>query len=516
MAQYHNQVRADPTRESGVWRDADGNYHVMQGGSGSVSPPSARGPLELIYHSHPTEADAGGRGIITQPSQAGGDIGVLQYQHGEGPAGRGQSSELHFPVYDEAGNHTGYGSTRFAYDPTSPLPLQVRTTLPDGSVSTQRYRSFADFEARTGIAAGGETPAASTAARQPADVQLARDRAAAEARIASTATTLLSGPRPSGVREAREAGRREIREQAAGTPGSLAGPAYTAEVPGLEPGSSIEVPINPVYPAPLGNTKELAALREQAAAARAVQQDLASTERSMRAQAAEQEAHASGLSEAGSVANDLIAGRSEHQSTVRATEGTNAEQQSTAGEAISTLERSAQESTALYTLVGSLWGFQGLAHLFSYLPGDLGRQAEGAKRDAGRLIESLNRVSETETVQANVAEGQGTMEANAERIEAVDSTGAETDAELATGREDIASLTQTNAERLAETRSVEAQAGEERATARASEEEAESTHDDLLARLQTWAQAHRQAREEAIAQAVARYTELGYRAREET
>ena len=514
MAEYHAQVRADPGRESGVWRDADGNYHVMQGDAGSVRPPSARGPLQLIYHSHPTSADAAARGLNTQPSQAAGDIGVLQHQHGQGPAGARQTSELHFPVYDGAGNHAGYGATRFAYDPTSPLPLQVRTTRPDGSVGTQRYRSFEDFEGRTGIAAGGDTPAASAGARQQADARLARDRAAADAEIGRRTDASLRGSPLAGVREAREAGRQEVQGSAAGAE-SLAGPAYTAAVPGLEPGSALEVPINPAYPPPPGNTTELAALREQAAAARAVQADLAGTQRDMRVQAAEQEGHAAGLAEAGTVADEAVAGRSEHQAEVAATEGTNTEQQSTAGEAVDTLGQSAQEATALATLVGSLQAFRGMAHLFSYLPGDLGRQAEGAKRDTARLIESLNRVSETEAVQSSVAAGQGTMEADAERIAAVDSAGTETDTELAAGQADIAALAAANTERLAETRSVEAQAGQERAAARASEDEAETTHDDLLARLEAWAQAHRQAREVAIAQAVARYEALGYRAEEE-
>ena len=193
MAQYHDQVRSDPGRESGVWRGADGSYYVMQGDAGSVSPPAAAGPLELIYHSHPTESDAAMQGLVTQPSQAAGDIGVLQDQHGQGPAGRRQTSELHFPVYDEAGNHTGYGSTQFAYDPTHPLPLQVETTSPGGQTSTQRYASFDDFQSRTGIQAGGATPSESVAAGMAADVQLRQDTSAARQRIDETAGT-LTGP----------------------------------------------------------------------------------------------------------------------------------------------------------------------------------------------------------------------------------------------------------------------------------------------------------------------------------
>jgi hypothetical protein len=510
MAQYHEQIRTDPGRESGVWRDAAGNYHVMQGDAGSVSPPAAAGPLELIYHSHPTHADANAQGMMSLPSQAEGDISVLQYQHGQGPVGRRQDSELHFPVYDENGNHAGYGATRFRYDPTSPLPIQVATTRPGGGTSIQRYESFADFEARSGIQAGGDTPQLS---REAADVQLRRDQAAAEERIRDVASALQGPPQTVGVREAREAGRREIQADDQGE--SAAGPGYTAQVAGLEPGESIELPIHPAYPEPPGNPEELAALQDQAAAARAVRADLEATRAAMNSQAATQQNQAEELVAADAVATDLATARQTHQQAVQETSSTNSQQQGTASEAITSLGRSAEEATALTTLVVSLRGFQGLAELFSYLPGGLGRQAEQASRDADRLIASLNRVSETEAIQGDVAAGAEAMQANAAVIQEVSSTGAETDVQVVSGRQGIEQLTAANATSLQETRQVEQQAIQEEAMAQESELEAETSHEDLLARLQSWAQAHRQARQAAIDEAVESYTGLGYRAQAE-
>ena len=510
MAQYHEQIRTDPGRESGVWRDAAGNYHVMQGDAGSVSPPAAAGPLELIYHSHPTHADANAQGMMSLPSQAEGDINVLQYQHGQGPVGRRQDSELHFPVYDENGNHAGYGATRFRYDPTSPLPIQVATTRPGAGTSIQRYESFADFEARSGIQAGGDTPQLS---REAADVQLRRDQAAADERIRAVASALQGPPQTVGIREAREAGRREIQADDQGE--SSAGPSYTAQVAGLEPGESIELPIHPAYPEPPGNPEELAALQEQAAAARAVRADLEATQAAMNRQAATQQNQAEELVAADAVATDLATARQTHQQAVQETSSTNSQQQGTASEAITSLGRSAEEATALSTLVVSLRGFQGLAELFSYLPGGLGRKAEQASGDADRLIASLNRVSETEAIQADVAAGAEAMQANAAVIQEVSSTGAETDAQVVSGRQGIEQLTAANATSLQETRQVEQQAIQEGATAQESELEAETSHEDLLARLQSWALAHRQARQAAIDEAVESYTGLGYRAQAE-
>jgi hypothetical protein len=278
----------------------------------------------------------------------------------------------------------------------------------------------------------------------------------------------------------------------------------------MQPGEMLELPINPAYPEPPGTTAELDALREQAQSARQAQQALSSTEQAMQAQAGQQQAHVQQLGEAQGVADDLATGRTEHQAAVHATQQTNDQQQSTAGEALDSLGRSAQEGAALVTLVGSLEVFRGMADLFSYLPGELGADAERASEDAGGLITSLNRVSETDAVQGNVEEGRGAMEDDAQRIAGVAGEGQATDAELAQGQADVTALTQLNAERLAETQATGQQATRERGAAADSESESQGRHDELLGQLQSWAQLHRQAREEAIAQAVAQYEAQGF------
>jgi hypothetical protein len=519
MAQYHAQVRSDPGRESGVWRGEDGTYYVMQGDSGSVAPPAAAGRLELIYHSHPTETTAAGRGLVTQPSQAGGDISVLQHQHGQGPPGRRQSSELHFPVYDAAGAHSGYGTTRFAYDPTHPLPLQVQTTLPGGRPSRQRYANFADFERRSQVGASGQTPEAAAANLARGEAQLSTDVAAARQQVETIAgATRTAPPGIPGVREGREFGRQMIQDEAqtgvdANRP--QLGPAYTASFAGLQPGESIEIPINPAYPEPPGTTAELDLLLVRVAVTQEAQTELAGTEQAMATQAGQQMTHATQIGEAQAVTEELAGGRADHQSAADSTENTNTDQQTTAGEAISSLGRSAHEASVLATLVGSLRVFQGLAHLFSYLPGDLGRSAEGAKDDADELITSLNRVSETDTVQSDVEQGRTGMEANAERISTVSTEGQETDTEITEGTQQVVELQEANAESLAETQAVQQQATREQRGAAASENEAQSAHDNLQGQLQAWAQAHQQAREDAIQDAITQYSELGYQAREE-
>jgi hypothetical protein len=525
MAQYHDQIRSDPGRESGVWRGPDGTFYVMQGDGGSVRPPSAPGPLELVYHSHPADADASMRGLVSQPSQAGGDLGVLAYQHGNGPAGRRVESELHFPTYDAAGNPSGYGATRFAYDPTSSLPLQVTTTLPGGRPATQRYESFADFEARTGIRAGGDTPEASTSARVDADTRLSADRAAAGRRVDETTDALL-GLRPIvGAREGRDAARSDdavpAAEGAAGESegggseagsGVARGPDYAVSVAGLAPGESIELPVNPAYPPPPGMPEQLDAFLDQVDAARAAQEGLEATEGEMAAQADSERAHAEGLSEAAGVVDELAAGREAHAGAVEATSSANSDMATQAGEAYDALAEGASEASGVATLVSSLQAFRGMAHLFSYLPGSLGRSAEGARDDAGELIEALGRVGETDAAQAGVGESQASIEADAGRLGAVETTGTETDAEIEGGSTDLATLQADNDASLARTESVADLARSEGRAAAGHEAEAQAGHDSLLAELQAWAGQHRQARQDAIDAALARCEAEGLRA----
>ncbi|WP_137918692.1 hypothetical protein [Hydrogenophaga sp. 2FB] len=525
MAQYHDQIRTDPNRESGVWRGEDGTFYVMQGDAGSVAPPSSAGPLTLVYHSHPVEADAAYRGLVSQPSQANGDFGVLAYQHGEsGAAGRRIESELHFPTYAPDGTHAGFGATRFAYDPTSPLPLQVSTTLPGGRASTQRYESFADYEARTGIVAGGDTPDASTAARVEADAQLTTDRAAASRRIDETAAGLAGRRVPVGASVGRDEARSaeaEMRDEgaAAATASTPAdphgrGPAYAVSVAGLNPGESMELPINPAYPPPPGTPDQLDALLEQVDTARRTADVLSDTEDSMAANTETELEHQSGLEEATVVGEDLTAERETHAGEVDTTTTANDDMLTQAGEAYDSLGNSAREAGALASLVTSLQAFRGMAHLFSYLPGSLGESAETARDDSARLIETLNRVSDADAAQANVDAGRENIEGDGERIDTVTTEGETTDTTITEGTDALVELQATNEASLAETQATHEQATSERRAAEDSESDAQGAHDSLLAELQAWAQQHQQARETAVSQALGTYEGMGLTARE--
>ncbi|MDO9437328.1 hypothetical protein [Hydrogenophaga sp.] len=520
MAQYHDQIRTDPNRESGVWRGEDGTFYVMQGDAGSVAPPSASGPLTLVYHSHPVEADAAYRGLVSQPSQANGDFGVLAYQHGEsGAAGRRIDSELHFPTYAPDGTHAGFGATRFAYDPTSPLPLQVSTTLPGGAPSTQRYASFADYEARTGIRAGGDTPEISAAARVEADAQLTTDRAAATRRIDDTAAGLAGRRVPVGASVGRDEARSAAAEMREDTAASAAdphgrGPAYAVSVGGLNPGESMELPINPAYPSPPGTPDQLDALLEQVDTARRTADVLSGTEDSMAEHTATELEHQSGLEEASVVGEDLTTERATHAGEVDTTTAANDDMLSQAGEAYDSLGNSAREAGALGSLVTSLQAFRGMAHLFSYLPGSLGESAETARDDSARLIETLNRVSDADAAQAAVGTGRENIEGDGERIDTVTSEGDTTDTTITEGTSALVELQAANEASLAETQATHDQATSERRSAEDSETEAQGAHDSLLAELQAWAQEHQQARETAVSQALGTYEGMGLTARE--
>lgn len=334
---------------------------------------------------------------------------------------------------------------------------------------------------------------------------------------ADIARGLFSGPPILGPREGRELGRQLItadqRERAAEGAGARA-PAYTAAAAGLAPGESIEVPVNPAYAPPPGTTAELEALRVQIGASRSAEAVLGATREHMAEQADEQRTHDAELGTATDVTADLAQGRQAHQAEVDGTAQANTSMASEAGAAVTALGRSAQEAGAVATLVGSLRAFQGMADLFSLLPGSLGRRAERASADTTRLIAALNRVSDADAAQAEVEAGRGTIDADAGRIETVAAAGAGTDEALASGQAGVSTLQAENAASLAETEATQEQADTELTAARETENDAHSTHDALLGQLQTWAQVHRQAREDAIRAAIAQYEASGLVARE--
>ncbi|MEU3774902.1 hypothetical protein AB0F11_17160 [Streptomyces sp. NPDC032472] len=516
MAQYRAQVQADPARESGVWLDSTGHYHVMQGGPGSVNPPTGvSGPLQLVYHSHPTTPDPAMRLLNSRPSQAGGDFAVLQYQHGEGPKGARTVSELHFPVHAQDGSHSGYGATQFAYDPTHPLPLHVRTTTPGGRTSSVRYRDFADYQRRARVGAGGATPAERAAAFAHSEERLRTDRAEAAAAVEGTVRGLRPAPGLLGVREGREQGRQQGDRAAAGSAEpTRTGPAYTARAAGLRPGESVEVPVNPAYAAPPGTRAELAALRERIALTRQAQAELARTEGRMAGQAAVQRGQDDRLDRAGGMSQHLVEGGRAQAAATGTTRSANREQQSTAEGAVDRLGRSAQQAGAVAALVGSLRAFQGLAHLFGHLPGSLGDSARGARADSARLIAALGRVTETDAARHSMEAGRSDLRADETRIGTVEQSNRQTAGELDRGRRQVDELRARNQERLGETEATGLQARQERRAAAGDEVRTRAAHDDLLVRMQAWAAEHRAARERAVASARARLTAQGYRVRD--
>ena len=234
----------------------------------------------------------------------------------------------------------------------------------------------------------------------------------------------------------------------------------------------------------------------------------------MAANAALENEHAAGLEEAAGVSEDLGAEREAHAGEVDATASTNDNMLTQAGEAWDSLGESSRNASGLASLILSLDAFRGMAHLFSYLPGNLGARAETARNDSARLITTLNRVRDADAARGEVGAGREGIEGDGDRIEAVSGEGESTDAEIADGASALAELEAANAASLAETEATHALASRERRAAEASESEAQGAHDTLLAELQSWAQAHQQAREDAVAQALGTCETMGLTATE--
>ncbi len=510
-SQYWRQVSNDPLRESGLYLDrSTGEYIVMQGGPGSVAHPPGTGPYDLVYHSHPPN------NVRDLPSPAGGDYSVLQNQHGRGPAGARQESTLHFPGEANPQPRTSpstFGSTMFDYDPTNPMPLGVETRYPDGRVVRARFRTFQEYATAKRIMTGSDQ-ARFAAQTRAADARLTQDQAAARQRVGEMVDANrganLGGSTGAAVRAAGDGVGRRMGGDPAG-----AGPAYTvalAGMAGLRPGESITVPINPTYEGPPGTPQQLAEYRATAARARAAATDLAGTRARARAQIDEQTRHQTGLGQAAQATRGLQDESARHRSEVGETRSANSEEQSGLAQSFDRGTRYAGETAAFGTLIASLQTFRGFAHLFGYLPGSAGTGARRMAGDAARLIDALGRARSLDAQNQQLAAGQQQSQANSTRLTGVDQQAQATGAGLQRNGEQIGALQQRNDATLAQSRSVEEQAGTELEAANETGAQANVAHDDLQERLQSWAAGHRQARDQAIAQAQAQLERIGLRA----
>lgn len=293
---------------------------------------------------------------------------------------------------------------------------------------------------------------------------------------------------------------------------------------GLERGSEPVVePVNPAYPAPpgSGSRQELVDLQNQLLAimdARARTEEL---ERLMCSDAEHHEANAAPLSEFSTRTEEAISATEAHRQAVALREAANQNQRGEEANVAQAITDHGQRAAGLAVIKTPLEGFTAFTYLGHALPDDPG-VLRGAKRgilqmntDGQNFLNALNGI---DAAVASQAGSQPDREAAIdERSGRLESTAGEAEGSrdaLSTARNDGQGLASSNTSRVADSRQREGVAAQHGAQLDGEADRTRGEITDLSAQWQAWAQAHRQARRDAMDQTRAAMVARGWRPRD--
>jgi len=289
---------------------------------------------------------------------------------------------------------------------------------------------------------------------------------------------------------------------------------------GAEP---IVEPVNPAYPPPpgTGSRQELVDMQNRLLAILAARAQAEALQNAMAADAGHHEANSTPLADLNTRTGEAMTAAQAHQQATAQRSAANQQQQTEEGHVGSTLTDYGNRAAGLAMITGPLEGFTTFTSLAHLLPDDP-QVLVGAKRgilrmnaDGQRFLEALHGVdgAVAEQQAATPARESG-IEANAGRLESTTAGNAASQGQLGVAQSGGAALAARNDARAADSRRREGQAGATGAQLDGQAEDTRTGIADLSGQWQAWAQAHRQARESAIAQTREAMVARGWRPRE--
>lgn len=398
---------------------------------------------------------------------------------------------------------------------------------------------------------GQRTISATTAAEPrtaPRATETQRSAALASgARAGANAAIDTAAP---GVRSAWNAyfgsGSREQREQRGGTVGAVIGGvaggplgAYVGQQvgsgvarraedfnAGLERGAQPVVePVNPAYPPPPGNgtRQEIADMQNRLLAILQARAQAQTLEEMMSDDAQHHEANSAPLADYNQRTGQTISANQAHEQAVARRTAANQQQQAQEGNVTGTLQDYGNRAAGLATLTGPLRAFTRFTYLAHALP-DSPNVLRGAKRgilkmnsDGQNFLNALDGIDGAVAEQQTAQPGRSAeVAANAGRLDAAAQGAAADQAQLATVQAEGQVVAQQNDARAADSRQREARAAQTGADLDGQAEQTRAEIASLTEQWQSWAQAHRQARADAMAQTRAAMIERGWQPREES
>ncbi|WP_139559736.1 hypothetical protein [Methylotetracoccus oryzae] len=295
---------------------------------------------------------------------------------------------------------------------------------------------------------------------------------------------------------------------------------------GMERGAQpIVEPVNPAYPPPPGNgtRQDIADMQNRLLAILRARAQAESLEGMMCRDAEHHEANSASLSALNMRTGETITATEAHEQAVAQRTTANQRQQTEEGNVTSALGDYANRSAGLAVIKTPLEAFTAFTYLAHALP-DSPDVLRGAKRgilkmntDGQNFLDALNgvdnAVGEQESAQP---EREDVIEENAGRLSETSSAAAASQGQLADAQRSGEAIAARNGARVSDSRQREAQAAQTGAQLDGQADQTRTEIVDLSAQWQTWAQAHRQARADAMAQTRAAMIAQGWQPREET
>jgi hypothetical protein len=284
--------------------------------------------------------------------------------------------------------------------------------------------------------------------------------------------------------------------------------------------------VNPSYPPPPeGGMDQINALQERLARILEARANAEAAQQSAQADAAHHQANAAPLTQFDQRTTQTISATQAHQAAVQRRQQANEQRQQREGDVSTALADAQQRRTGLSTLTIPLSAFRDFSSLGEYLPDGIPfystalvgpkRKIRQINRDATDFLNALNGVDSTITEQrAATGPRQQETAQHAGRLGTTHAQAGAAQSSLGATRQQGQALARRNQQRTASSRAA---AGDSAAQGARLDGEAQRTQADIQStaeRWQAWAQAHRQARQAAIAQRRRMLEDRGYRVRE--
>jgi hypothetical protein len=243
----------------------------------------------------------------------------------------------------------------------------------------------------------------------------------------------------------------------------------------------------------------------------------------MASDASHHEANSAPLADLNARTGETISATQAHQQATAEREAANQRQQAEEANVGGTLSDYGERAAGLVAITGPLEAFTQFTSLAHILP-DSPDVLVGAKRgilqmntDGQEFLNALNGVDgAVAEQQAATPAREGEIDANAGRIAATATGNAASQGQLAQTQAGGQALASRNDARAADSRQREGQAAQTGARLDSQAEDTQAGITDLTAQWQAWAQAHQQARVDAMAQTRAAMVARGWQPREES